>query len=306
MNTFNSIFLENNHFSLIIVILAIGFTLSFSYEVSAEEQKVPAWIKNIAVWWGEDKISDEDFVNTFQYLIENKILEVPFPISIEHECGLGLVLNPISNECVIHDESEDKGIFLDAVEEHKKTVVSLIKTTTFWWGEGKIADQDFLDALQYLVENNVITTKPEKLPLTQPQLKPVPKDLIIWPKIDRIEDFKIQGHESVESYRLQFKLVDIHQSSLTPDGTLSIVLMDDRNRILYLDAFSVRKANYEDSFSAFHENNEGDKIYSWEIKTSDIRSGFTPYGKAKLAFTDKFGLKFFSEYDGIAIPQFSS
>ena len=60
-----------------------------------------------------------------------------------------------------------------------------------------------------------------------------------------------------------------------------------------------------DSFSAFDGEQYGDKIYSWEIKTSDIKSGFTPYGKAKLAFTDKFGLKFFSEFDRLSIPQFN-
>jgi hypothetical protein len=256
------------------------------------------------VWWGEEKITDEDFVTTFQYLVENKILEIPSPVSIEPECSLGLVLDETTNECVIHDESDSGGIFIEAIKEQQKTVVSLIKTTTFWWGEGKIADQDFINALQYLVENNVLTIEHEKQPLIQPQLKPLPKDLIVWPKIDRIEDFTVQGHKNIDSYHIQFELVDLHRQSLTPDGTISFVLLDDRNRILYLDAFSIRKSNYMDSFNAFAEGNDIDKIYSWEIKTSDISSGFTPYGKAKLAFTDKFGLKFFSEFDKIAIPQF--
>jgi len=287
------------------IIFSIGFFFNFSEEASAEEQVIPSWIKLIAVWWGEDKISDQDFVNTFQYLVENKILEVPSPEIFEPECGSGLVLDEITNECVIHDESDTDGIFLDAIEEQQKTVVTLIKTTAFWWGEDKIDDEDFLNALQYLVENNVLTVEPEKQSIIQPQLKPVPKDLIVWPKIDGIEDFRIQGHKNIDSYQLQFKLVDVHKKSLTPDGTISIVFMDYRNRILYLDAFSVRKSNYVDSFSAFNEGNESDKIYSWEIKTSDISSGFTPYGKAKVAFTDKFGLKFFSEFDGVAIPQFT-
>ncbi len=297
---------EKNHYIIaILMIFSIGFIFNLSEVASAEEQVIPSWIKLIAVWWGEDKISDQDFVNTLQYLVENKILEVPSPEIFEPGCGPGLVLDEITAECVIHDESDTDGIFLDAVKEQQKMVVSLIKTTAFWWGEGKIADQDFVDALQYLVENNVLTIEPEMQPLIQPQLKPVPKDLIVWPKIDRIEDFTIQGHNNIDSYHLQFKLVDVHRTSLTPDGTISIVLLDDRNRILYLDAFSVRKSNYVDSFSAFDEGNESDKIFSWEIKNSDIRSGFTPYGKAKLAFTDKFGLKFFSEYDRISIPQFN-
>ncbi len=298
--------LEKNHYVIaILMIFSITFSFNFLEEASAEEQVIPSWIKLIAVWWGEDKISDQDFVNTLQYLVEKKILDIPSPVSVQPECGPGLVLDEITDECVIHDESDTDGIFLDAVEEQQKTVVTLIKTTAFWWGEGKIADQDFINALQYLVENNVLTIEPEKQPLIQPQLKPRPKDLIVWPKIDRIEDFMVQGHSNTDSYHLQFKLVDVNGKSLTPDGTISVVLLDDRNRILYLDAFSVRKSNYVDSFSAFDESDISDKIFSWEIKNSDISSGFTPYGKAGLAFTDKFGLKFFSEYDKISIPQFN-
>jgi len=297
---------KKNHYGIVILmIFSIGFILNLSEEASAEEQVIPSWIKLIAVWWGEDKISNEDFVNTLQYLVEKKILEVPSPVSVQPECGPGLVLDEITDECVIHDESDTDGIFLDAVKEQQKTVVTLIKTTAVWWGEDKIADEDFFNALQYLVENNVLTVEPEKQPLIQPQLKFVPKDLIVWPKIDRIEDFTIQGHNNIDSYQLQFKLVDVHKKSLTPDGTISVVLLDDRNRILYLDAFSVRKSNYVDSFSAFDESDISDKIFSWEIKNSDISSGFTPYGKAKLVFTDKFGLKFFSEYDRVSIPQFN-
>ena len=291
---------------VMLIIFSFGFVTSFSEEAFAEEQTLPSWIRNIAVWWGEDKISDEDFINTFQYLVQNKILEIPPPEIIEPECGIGLVLNETSNECVIHDKSDTTGIFVEAIDDQKKAVASLIKTTALWWGQGKLVDEDFSNALQYLVENNVLVIEPEKPLVIQPQIKPKPEDLVIWPKIERIEDFTVQGHENVESYHLQFKLIDAQKRSLTPDGTLSIVLMDDRNRIIYLDAFSVRKANYVDSFSAFSENtDQGDKVYSWEIKTSDIKSGFTPYGKAKLAFTDRFGLQFFSEFDRIAIPQFS-
>ena len=297
---------KKTHFPIVFLLtLSIGLTPSFIQQTFAEEQVIPAWVRNVAVWWGEEKISNDDFINTFQYLIENKILDIPPPVKIESECGLGLVLNTTSNECVIHDKSDTTGVFLDAIEEQQKTVVSLIKTTTLWWGQGKLVDQDFLDALQYLVENNVLIVEPEKQPVIKPQLKPLPEDLLVWPKIDRIEDFAVQGHKNIDSYHLQFKLVDANSRTLTPDGTISIVLLDDRNRILYLDAFSIRKANYVDSFSAFGERNDSDKIYSWEIKTSDIRSGFTPYGKAELAFTDKFGMKFFTDFDRVSIPQFS-
>jgi hypothetical protein len=46
-------------------------------------------------------------------------------------------------------------------------------------------------------------------------------------------------------------------------------------------------------------------VYSWEIKTSNIKSGFTPNGKAKIIFTDRSGNNFESEYDKVSIPQFN-
>ena len=298
---------KKNYYGIVILmIFSIGFIFNHLEEASAEDQVIPSWIKLVAVWWGEEKISDQDFVNTLQYLVDKKTLVIPeieIPLPTCRQYYESLV--ELAEDCILREESDNEGIFLDAIEEQQKTVVTLIKTTAVWWGEGKIADQDFINALQYLVENNVLTIEPEKQPLIQPQLKPVPKDLIVWPKIDRIEDFTIQGHSNIDSYHLQLKLVDVYKKSLTPDGTISIVLMDDRNRILYLDAFSIRKSHYVDSFSAFNEGNESDKIFSWEIKNSDIRPGFTPYGKAKVAFTDKFGLKFFSEYDRVSIPQFN-
>ena len=106
------------HYPLVILmIFSIGFASSFFQEIHAEEKTMPSWIKTIAVWWGEDKITDQDFINTFQYLVENKIIEIPSLVSIEPECSLGLVLDDITNECVIHDESDSEGIFIEAIKE---------------------------------------------------------------------------------------------------------------------------------------------------------------------------------------------
>src|SRR3972149_50290 len=180
-----------------------------------------------------------------------------------------------------------------------------LKTTALWWGQDKIGDQDFISALQYLVENNVLTLESEIQSKPLAKLKPIPKDLIVWPKIDRIEDFKVQGHKNTDLYHLQFKLIDINKNPVTPDGTISVVIMDDKNRILYLDAFSIRKSSYEKSFEAFGESGDGKNVFAWEIKTSDIKPGFTEYGKAKLMFTDRYGNNIESEFVQISIPQFN-
>ena len=291
---------KSKHYEIVILIFSIGITFSSIENVSAEEAILPSWIKNSAVWWGQDKISDQDFVYTLQYLIENKLLVIPKPEIIEPKCGPGLVLNG-TDHCVIQDKSEIQGIFSDSIYEQQKIILSMIKTTTLWWGQDKISDEDFINVLQYLVENNIIILDDKKI---KPQLKQQPKstDLIEWPKIHKIDYFHVQGHKNTDLYQLQFKLIDIHQKHVRADGTVSIVIMDERNRILYLDGFSIRKSDYVESFNIFEEDEESEFVYSWEIKTSKIKHGFTSYGIAKIVFIDKFGNNFESEYDKISIP----
>jgi len=301
----NSTLIKNRYKFLVLIFFSIGFLSSLIQNVSAQEEILPLWLKTTAVWWGEDKISDADFVNTLQYLVENKLLVISEPEIPKPLCGPGLVLDETIDECVIHDESNTNGIFVDTVDEHKKIVVSLIKVTTLWWGQNKTSDLDFINSLQYLVENNVIKLESEIQSKPLAIQKPLPEDLIIWPKIDRIEDFKVQGHKNTDLYHLQFKLMDINNNPVNPDGTISIVIMDDRNRILYLDAFSIRKSNYEKSFEAFGESEDGKNVFAWDIKTSDIKPGFTEYGKAKLIFTDRYGNNIESEFVQISIPQFN-
>ena len=65
--------------ALVIVILGVaisGITIS-SIFVSAEEGLLPSWIKNTAGFWADDQISDKEFINALQYLVEQSILVIP-------------------------------------------------------------------------------------------------------------------------------------------------------------------------------------------------------------------------------------
>jgi len=320
---------KNNLVIATIAIFSLGLITSLSEDASAEEEIFPLWLKDIAVWWGNDQISDQELVGSLQYLMDKKILAIPDRNLGLPECDSGLILNKTTFGCDINDESESKGIFLDSLDEQQKIVVSWIKTTTLWWGQDKIGDQDFMNALQYLVENNVLTKEIDMKPKPQVQQKPLPGDLIVWPKIDRIQDIQIQGHGNSEVYNLQFKLVDKDRRALAADGTISIVMIDDRNRILYMDAFSIKKqmntingktygsgsyGNVTKTFDAFEDtdkcigctnSNDRTQVFSWEIETEDIKRGFTDSGIAKIVFTDRYGNNFESESIPISIPEFN-
>ena len=301
----NISFVKKNHFEIIcITIFSLGFLISFPSNVMAQQDSIPLWLKTSAVWWGEDKISDNDFVFALQYLVDEKILDIPEIEVSEPVCGPGLVLDELTDECIIPEESDNEGIFADTIDAQQDIVVSWIKLTTLWWGQDKISDQDFINALQYLVENNVLILESDTPPKPIIEKKPWPAERIVWPKIDKIEDFQVQGHQNIDSYQLQFKLIDVDRKPVSADGTISIAFLDDRNRILLLDAFSIKKSDYVESFDAFDEGDTGENIFSWEIETYDIKSGFTPYGMVKLVFTDRYGNNFESEFDRVSIPQF--
>ncbi len=88
---------------------------------------IPSWVKNNAGWWADGTITDNDFVQGIQYLINQKIIKIP-PTTP----GSG----PASN--VIPD---------------------WIKRSAGWWADGTITDNDFVQGIQFLITNGIIKLK---------------------------------------------------------------------------------------------------------------------------------------------------
>ena len=124
-------------------IKTISYGLVFSFFVfiilfvpqaySQTASHIPYWIKNTAKWWSQGQISDNDFVNSIQYLLQKQILEVPSsqgqPISDNHQIPVW------------------------------------IKNNTGSWATGKIPDDEFVVGLQYLMQNGVLTNSQSSGPL---------------------------------------------------------------------------------------------------------------------------------------------
>ncbi|MBM2852428.1 MAG: hypothetical protein HW420_975, partial [Candidatus Nitrosotenuis sp.] len=81
---------------------------------------IPDWIKSSAHSWSQGKISDSDFTKGLEYLIEQKILQIP------------------------------------TQTDNEQKIPSWIKTNASWWAEGKIGNADFVKGIQYLIENGII------------------------------------------------------------------------------------------------------------------------------------------------------
>ena len=63
----------------ILIMISIGGLTAWPSTTFAEEALIPNWIRDTALWWGEGKISDSDFINALQWLMKEEIVNVPSP-----------------------------------------------------------------------------------------------------------------------------------------------------------------------------------------------------------------------------------
>lgn len=54
--------------------LADNDAVSLQKGTALENAKIPSWYKTNGIWWSEKKISDSEFVNGLQYLLDRKII----------------------------------------------------------------------------------------------------------------------------------------------------------------------------------------------------------------------------------------
>lgn len=65
---------------ILFVIFVVG-AVGFSFIAYASDTAIPDWVKNNAKWWSEDSISEDDYVQSIEYLIMHGIIDIPIPIT---------------------------------------------------------------------------------------------------------------------------------------------------------------------------------------------------------------------------------
>ncbi|MDE1829425.1 MAG: Ig-like domain repeat protein, partial [Thaumarchaeota archaeon] len=95
-----------------------------SYSTTPETYNIPSWVKNNAKWWSQGTVSDSDFTQGIQYLIQQKIIVIPQTTAVS-----SLSTNQIP---------------------------PWVKGVAGWWADGKISDSEFVRGIQFLIQAGVI------------------------------------------------------------------------------------------------------------------------------------------------------
>ena len=88
-----------------ILVMIVAFPLA----VTAQSDAIPSWIKNTAGWWAEDQISETEFVNSMEYLIDSGIIQVSSQQGVDvSELTIGFIPIEKADELTPKAESLEK------------------------------------------------------------------------------------------------------------------------------------------------------------------------------------------------------
>jgi len=104
----------------------VGTFLDLDPSSPAESTVIPDWVRNNAEWWSKDLIGESDFLSGIEYLIIQGVIQIPI---------------------IPEDDGSESSAF----------VPSWIKDTAGWWAEGLVSDSEFVNGLQYLISQGIIT-----------------------------------------------------------------------------------------------------------------------------------------------------
>ena len=107
----------------LVALFALGLMIP-----NAFGESVPDWVKNTAGWWATDAISETEFLNAIEFLVNEEIIQVSDTISGKDGSGY---------------------------------VPSWIKNNAGWWAEGQIDDETFVNGIEFLIKEGIITLEKE-------------------------------------------------------------------------------------------------------------------------------------------------
>ncbi len=87
-------------------------------------KKIPDWVRNNAHWWSEGIVTDKEFAQGLQFLINKKVIVVAFT-------------------------SQETDMELNEIPPW-------IKKSAGWWADGLVDDDSFIQGIQYMIKEGII------------------------------------------------------------------------------------------------------------------------------------------------------
>jgi len=147
---------------LILFISLLGSTILIPNSLAQEDAQIPDWIKNVAGWWANGEISENEFLTGIEYLINNNIIGYG-DRWVPCNSGSQRIFEPDV------DDFDNDGDTTELIEipsqtiSPSKSVPDWVKNNASWWSDNLINDTDFLNGLQYLIEHRIIKIDNKKI-----------------------------------------------------------------------------------------------------------------------------------------------
>jgi len=101
------------------------FTAEFDL-IDSDNICIPQAIKQFLIEWLNEKMSDGYLIDAMQKYVDSKLIEIPFEIN-------------------------EKNI-------HEIDIPDWVKNIAYWWIQGGVSDKEFAEVINYLVNQDIITT----------------------------------------------------------------------------------------------------------------------------------------------------
>ena len=190
---------------VIFLLLVIGISLiPYSYS-----EGIPDWVKNNASWWSERLISQSEFTNGLEFLINDGIINVPSIKTV-----------PAGPDKIIPD---------------------WVRNTAGWWSNDMIPDSEFVNAMKYLIEIGLIEVNASSPEFVQEETSTVANDNITVPLHMLFEGYNVIPNNA--KFVLDVKIFDAEKYSGTKFGgnndyiiddvTIELILINEENEIIH-------------------------------------------------------------------------
>jgi len=97
--------------------------ITLPYVAYAESESIPPWVKNTAGWWANNEISEDEFVNAIEFLVNKNIIYVEMSTPSDSSQG----------------------------------IPPWVKNTAGWWANNEIHENEFVNAIEFLINVGIIT-----------------------------------------------------------------------------------------------------------------------------------------------------